>query len=274
MVPLFFRTIHGLLFEDHINRPIAVTRHFFWQVRRTFGLFPVTLRLSKSVITDDSPTGVLSLVNCAGMYDFNNMILFQDFLVNGGTFLDIGANIGVYSLLMSENPSVRVFSFEPNPSAYRKLSANVAQNHRTNVVLMNVALSAATGEVTMSDDGSSPTNKVQRDGTIKVAAQRLDDCLPSAGAPIVAKIDVEGHELQVLAGAEVSLKSLMMIAIESWPDQRDEIANTLREYGFSGPYYPHAKTKRLFREMPPHHHEDPVYLAGDDPVLPQGWSIA
>ena len=65
------------------------------------------------------------------------MNFVQLMLANGSLFVDVGANIGSYTFIASENSSATVNCLEPNPSAFLKLKRNVAQNARNNVTLIN-----------------------------------------------------------------------------------------------------------------------------------------
>ena len=258
--------------SKHVNRPAALARHIGWQARKLLGLFPVTLNLSKSKITDDRPDGVIALVNALGIYDFNDMSLLADCTRGGGTFLDIGSNIGSYTLLVSENPKVRVLSFEPNPAAFRKLKFNVDQNSRTNVELHNIGLSEIDGTLSMTNDGSSSTNRIVSNGSILVPVQRLEPILESIKGPVVAKIDVEGHEIHVLKGAGSNLKRIGLIVLEEWSGREDLLANFLRDHGFQGPFYADAMTHRLLASKP-NYSEDEVYISDESILRAAGWKL-
>jgi FkbM family methyltransferase len=272
----FVVSIRRILRARHLNRCNAIARHLGWQLRRMIGAFPVTLRLSNSWISDDSSAGVLPLVNALGAYDYNNMSLFAECLLDGGTFLDIGANIGPYTLLLSENARVEVVSFEPNPSAFAKLKANVELNRRMNVTLMNVALSSSDGELVMTNEGSSATNKIVTAavaGSVTVPSKRLQKFLESQSRrqPVIAKVDVEGHEVDVLMGAGAALAIIQIIALEELPGAT--FGPLMHSYGFEGPYYADALERRLSRNRPPFS-EDGIFFSDRGRLLAsRGWRI-
>lgn len=278
-VPQFVASLRRIRLARHVNRPAAVARHVGWQLRRLLGGFPVTLRISNSWISDDSSAGVIALVNALGLYDFNNMTLFADCLRDGGTFFDIGANIGSYTVLLSENENIEVIGFEPNPSAFAKLEANVALNRRSNVTLVNAALSCRDGEVLMTNDGSSAENRVVTSAAeqgISVRSRRLQPFLEegSTPRPMAAKIDVEGHEADVIAGAGDALRSIQLVALEQLPGA--DSSSLMHSRGFEGPYYADAKAKRLSRErlVQPPFSEDGIFLSdGGRLAAAHGWRL-
>jgi len=274
-LPQFIVSIQRILHARHVNRCGAIARHLGWQLRKLIGPVPVARRLSKSWISDDSSTGVMSLVNSLGIYDFNNMTLFSEYLLDGGTFLDVGANIGSYTLLLSENEKVDVISFEPNPLAFAKLKANVELNRRSNVTLVNAALSSSDGELMMTNHRSSACNKVVTsavDRGVMVQSKRLQEFLDniSRREPILAKIDVEGHEMDVLEGAGEALGAIQLFALEELPGA--DFARLMNSRGFRGPYYADAIARRLSRVRPPFS-EDGIFLSDDTLLAKRGWRI-
>lgn len=272
----FVMSIRRILRARHLNRSKAIVRHLGWQVRKMFGAVPVTLRLSESWISDDSSAGVMPLVNALGAYDFNNMSLFAECLQDGGTFLDIGANIGSYTLLLSENEKVQVVSFEPIPSTFVKLKANVERNQRSNVTLINAALSSGDGLLVMTNDGISAVNRVVASaiaGGVTVPSKRLQTFLEGCTRrqPVIAKIDVEGHERDVLVGAGEALAKIQIIALEELAGS--DFRQFMHSHGFDGPYYVDAMARRFSRIRPPLS-EDGIFISAQgSELIARGWCI-
>jgi FkbM family methyltransferase len=136
--------------------------------------------------------------------------LLRSRLRPGRTFIDVGANIGYFSLLASGLVGAhgRVVAFEPLPETYEQLRANLERNAARNVRALNVAAGRAAGVVTLygGDVGNSGTTTMVADRTLHAVAQAavrpLDDLLTEdevATARLV-KIDVEGAEPDVVAG--------------------------------------------------------------------------
>lgn len=257
--------------SEHANRPVALCRHLYWQARKFGFPRPVRLRLSQSQIMDDEPGGVISMVNMLGLYDFNNMNLVKRVLAapgGNGVFVDVGANIGAYTLIASENPVAQVLSLEPNPTAFAKLGTNVTLNGRANVSMLNMAAGAEAGELRMTNNGADPTNHVVSEagaGTIAVPVETLDAICRRAGKwPALIKMDVEGHEPYVLAGASECLSSVLAVIVEN--GERDEVTQPMFASGLRGPfYYRHGRSVM---------HREPQGLAEDAVFIGRGFEEA
>jgi FkbM family methyltransferase len=152
-----------------------------------------------------------------GAYERRETALVSQRLKPGMTFLDVGANIGYFSLLAASRvgPSGRVVAVEPSPLAYRELVKAIEENTLP-IEPHQVGLGDAPGECTLyfppvNFHNHSPT-MVHHEGAgtpVRVTVARLDDCLDEWGLASVdlMKIDVEGYEPNVFAGAHCSLRS-------------------------------------------------------------------
>jgi FkbM family methyltransferase len=242
----------------------GIVKHICWQVRKVFNSFPVELKISRSKIVTDRPTGVGALVNCMGMYDFHNMSLIKRVLqCVGGTFVDVGANIGAYTLVASEIPSANVVSIEAHPHTYTLLCNNVRLNSRSQVTCINLAVSNHDGVVTLTDERELATNRIllgagASKNSLQVRSRTLDSICEQTGiVPTIVKVDVEGHEPWVLEGFRTHISSVYALAIEN--GEKREIQEMLQPSGLLGPYYFHATTS-TFSSHPQQRREDPVYF--------------
>lgn len=139
----------------------------------------------------------------------------RSWLRPGMTFLDVGANFGYFTLLASSlvGEAGRVLAVEPSPYASRRLAETVRRNPLPQAEVFPLGLSSEPGTLNLylSPSGfHSPTMSASSGGDpVAVPVRRLDDCLDEWGVETVdlMKMDVEGHEPHVLAGASRVLGS-------------------------------------------------------------------
>jgi FkbM family methyltransferase len=134
----------------------------------------------------------------------------------GDVALDIGAHIGLFTVLMARlvGPSGRVVAFEPTPATRDALKRTVALNRCDDrVEVRDEAVTDRSGEATFfdTDDLASNANSLVATGRHRsgfaVKTVSVDDVLSSRGLSAgCVKIDVEGAELQTLRGAERTLE--------------------------------------------------------------------
>lgn len=134
--------------------------------------------------------------------------LLDTLLASGDWALDIGANVGHYTMRMSElvGATGRVIAFEPVPSTFSLLAANARLFAHANVSLLNVAASDLTEILGMQIPAFSEGLKNYYQARLTKEAEGLTiltlpiDALGLPPRISLAKIDVEGHELPVLRG--------------------------------------------------------------------------
>jgi len=156
---------------------------------------------------DNSPSGLYyALPN-------GRHISFLRAHLDGGTFLDVGANVGLVTLLLADRVRHAIL-FEPHPIAVERAKENLRMNGLHFEVVAR-ALSDAVGSVEFEDEGPSSCNRTVHGlatstPTITVSRTTLDDFLREHCTkipPICAvKIDVEGHENAVLRGMKGFLR--------------------------------------------------------------------
>jgi FkbM family methyltransferase len=130
--------------------------------------------------------------------------------------VDGGAHIGVLTVLLaSVCPVGRVYAFEPGPGSRAHLVENVAANRLDNVVVEDAALYDTDGAIVFAFDENYPAGShVDPDG-LSVRSVRLDSWVRDRGIERLDlfKLDVEGSELAVLAGAEDSIRRFGPVAV-------------------------------------------------------------
>jgi FkbM family methyltransferase len=154
----------------------------------------------------------------------------------GDVFVDIGANVGLYSSILSRlanaYPQSRFVAIEPNPETARRLRESV---RNAPVTVLNLAVSDKESELAFQRGITSGVFKVAEPGQpieAVVPCQKLDS-LPIPDGDLVLKIDVEDHELQVLTGAEGLLKSgrVKVVYLDGYSSKL--VPLLLRRHGFS-----------------------------------------
>ena len=154
----------------------------------------------------DSPFS--SMVVYTGLPERDEMRFLLRVLRDSDGFIDIGANVGFYTVLASTIvTSGPILAFEANPRNLDVLRDQVQLNRLANAEVLGTALGSSNGELSFFDSGRE-TGSIATEGDVggtlvKVPCSRLDDCLAARSLPwfVVAKMDVEGCEGLVLEGA-------------------------------------------------------------------------
>jgi FkbM family methyltransferase len=153
-------------------------------------------------------------------------------------FLDIGANIGLYSVRVGRAKlAQRLVAFEPDPRNVHQLGANLLINGLTGrVEVIAKAVSNRSGLVPFQfyADSSTGQSRVDENSAVdSVGAIRADDYIQLRDGIIFAKIDVEGHELAVIEGmAETFCANRIFLQIESFPEQFEKLSKMLAAQAF------------------------------------------
>ncbi len=157
-----------------------------------------------------------------GLYEIDESRLVKQYIRRGMTIVDVGANIGYYTSLASRyvGAAGRVLAIEPSPYAYRKLRQLVTENHLHNVSTFPVALADVPGTAELRLEFESrnhaPTMLYVANSTATpVGVTTLDRVAQENGIRTIdlLKLDVEGYEPKVLAGASTLLASGSIRAI-------------------------------------------------------------
>lgn len=144
-----------------------------------------------------------------GGYEADKQSAFADAIKPGAVVYDIGANVGFYTLLSATlaGPNGKVYAFEPLPRNLGLLRRHVALNSLGTVEVIAAAVSDREGEATFDDSAPTAMGSLSERGSLKVRTVAIDELVAQGRLkpPDVVKIDVEGAEGHVLAGASKTL---------------------------------------------------------------------
>jgi len=161
---------------------------------------------------------------------------FSNALHTGGTFVDVGANVGGYSVRACKI-GARVIAVEPGPDNYRVLKLNLELNQCTNAHVLNIAAGSKeeVRQLYEGDEGAPSGYTLEQGEGIRkvkcsVEAKPLDAAIP----PLLSdewinllKVDVEGFEVEVIKGALNLLKRTRYVIVEVIPSTRSKILEVL-----------------------------------------------
>jgi FkbM family methyltransferase len=163
-----------------------------------------------------------------GLHEFADMAFTLHFLRPDDLFLDVGANVGSYTLLASGVCHAKTISFEPDPETMALLRRNIDLNGlHERVVLEQAAVGAHECEVEFTI-GRDTVNYVTMGGegrTQRVLMRTVDSI--AASIPSLLKVDVEGYEAEVFRGARAVLNSPLLKAVISEGQSPADIAPLL-----------------------------------------------
>lgn len=158
--------------------------------------------------------GVTGNLYC-GLYELREMLFFMRAIRPGDRFFDVGANSGVYSVMAGALGAL-VEAFEPESQAYRRLLENLELNGLDNVNPNKLGVSDRSGRLRITTHLDAANHLVDGNdpGGERIDVVALDDLAPPADdAGTFCKIDVEGHERKVLAGARRFLRRPQLAAL-------------------------------------------------------------
>lgn len=196
----------------------ALGRWLRWQLGSRVLGWPVAVPFvgETRLLVKPGMTGATGNIYC-GLHEPEDMAFVLHCLRPGDLFVDIGANIGSYTILAGA-AQANVISFEPVPATFETLLDNIHLNRLAGRVdARNQAVGRTAGQLEMTADRDT-TNHALAQGA-RYAGQRLsvplvtlDDALRGK-TPKLIKIDVEGFETEVLAGGETTLRKPALCAV-------------------------------------------------------------
>jgi FkbM family methyltransferase len=175
-----------------------------------------------------------------------------------GTFLDIGANIGLTTIPVARNRHVLCHAFEPDPDNFELLQENVRYNVGAEVQLHNLALFSDATPLTLAVSAENRGNHMVQHGiskqpahhvcaqdrrSITVRGARLDGVLDTARIemPLAIKIDAEGSEYHIYKGGRTVIRLADLVVMEYWPygiknlggDTDELITMMMEDFGYA-----------------------------------------
>ena len=168
------------------------------------------------------------------------LFTYRFFLANikpGCVFIDAGANIGFYSLMSSvmSGENGRTHCFEPTNKFFSKLEKNIKLNKLSNLTLNKMALGECRCQVSIKV--GVQTASISSDGQGEIVEQvTLDDYFDATNNKLdFIKIDVDGHELQILSGARKTItafRPLICVEISRIQNDCNAIFDFLTDAGY------------------------------------------
>lgn len=167
-------------------------------------------------------------------------------LANVKLVIDVGACVGLYSILMSELKCVeKIYSFEAVASTYAVLKKNIYFNDLAEKIeCHNIAISDHHTNITfliesnLSGRNSVKSTSIHSEAQFSqhetIEANSLDNIIKINGTRIAIKIDVEGHEMNVINGAEsLLINNECILQIECFDVNKEAVENRLRNIGYN-----------------------------------------
>jgi FkbM family methyltransferase len=247
----FYRTWHA-------HWPLAAGKRLPDQLSRVFSPFvPIWVQVEPGMtVLLDPYDEIGGTVLAYGSYEQATVRELERHIPRGGTFVDVGANIGWYSLKAARaaGPKGHVIAVEPDRETLIELRSNIRASGAASVIAV-APVACADSETTLTfyaaprrNTGESSLSQANasQEGAIAasypVRARRLDDILKEAGVDRVdaMKIDVEGAEFLVLKGATETLDRYRPVVVMELVDRQlkamgssvEEVQAFMRAHGY------------------------------------------
>lgn len=226
------------------DRPYAALARFLrWQVSsRLRDEQTVDWIEDARFVARNGMTGITGNIYC-GLHEFADMAFMLNLIRPGDLFLDIGANVGSYTILSSKVRGARTIAIEPDPATMAALRRNIEINRIEELVTtQQIIVGAEKGEIQFTT-GLDSVNRVTSAEHPNAQLRPVEtlDAIVGDERPTFMKLDVEGHENAVLSGATATLSRPSLLAIET--ELADaEVTDKLESAGFHrASYMPHER---------------------------------
>lgn len=212
--------------------------------------------------------------------EFNESCFTVHFLKEKDIFVDIGANVGHYTLLASGISGCRTIAIEPIPLTFKKLKQNISLNNlNSKTTLYNIGLGSTEGKLffnVVENNALSHVSSENYSDGIEIPSTTLSSLLVKI-KPKMLKIDVEGYEYEVLKGANNLLRepSLEVLIIEinehgtRYGVSEEVTMRYIESFGFKPfAYLPFKRTLKAIT-IPNRKSENIIYLKNENAVRMQ-----
>ena len=210
-------------------------------------------------------TGATGNIYC-GLHEYVDMRFVLDLMRPGHLFVDVGANVGSYTILAAKVCGADVLAVEPGQEAGKALDRNIAVNGLDRqVTVARKALGAEHGTVLFTC-GRDTTNRIATDADTATRTVEVTtlDALLEGRTPTLVKIDVEGHEEAVLEGAERTLAQQDLVAVIS-EGTGPGVTRLLNRNGFKRRHYD-PKRRKCHGEPALFHSNNGLFVRDDETV--------
>ena len=208
------------------NRLYGLWRFLWWQLlSRVKSDVVVTYGSESQLLVSRGMAGATGNIY-TGLHEFREMAFFLHACRKQDVFLDVGANVGSFSVLIGNETECAIRAFEPVPKTYARLQENLTLNGIVPDSARNVGVGKVVGSLRFSS-GLDTVNHVllgDSDSSIEVPVVTIDDSMVEARYCFI-KVDVEGFEMEVILGAKRTLENTMGLMVE--------LNGSGESYGFS-----------------------------------------
>lgn len=242
----------------------AILRYVRWQIgsRLTPGATIYEWVNGSKFVVSTGETGLTGNIY-NGFQEYVEMAFLIHALRSDDLFVDVGANVGSYTVLACAAVGARGWCFEPVPGTYSRLLENIRINHLENRVrCVNIGVGSAAGVLGFSS-AMDAGNRVLAHGEtrtdrIEVQVATLDSLLEGQ-SPALMKIDVEGYETAVLEGADATLRKSTLHSVimevngsgDKFGFDETQLFVKMATYGFEA--YTYAPRRRELIKLTPGH---------------------
>lgn len=189
-----------------------------------------------------------------GLHEFDEMMFLLKSMRSKDTFLDVGANVGAYTVLVAKEVGASVLSFEPSPITFDFLNRNVLLNQIDQLCETHQCCVGSAKGTTGFTKGLDTINHIDPEATENMVKVWPLDEMEINSDSIFVKIDVEGFESHVIEGGAQLFQSGRVLALvmelnglsDRFDLDESEIISKLNHWGYS-PYRYEAKSGRLVK---------------------------